>query len=384
MQSVAQGWLAYALTNSPLWLGLLGASFAVPMIALPLVGGTIADRIDRLVILRVTQSIMLVCAALLAGLTLARVVTIWHMVILGFISACALAVDNPTRQALIPDLVPRSELFSAISLNSVAFNGAALIGPALAGVLLKASGGEQVGGGLYQSSATLFAFNAISFLAVLGPVFIIHPQGADRSARAASFRSALLEGLTYVRERRELLLLLVLSAGVSVFGRSFSQLLPVFARDVLTVGSDGYGLMLALPGAGTLIAGFSLAAAGQRFRRRDLIVWSLFGVVGSIVGFALSRSFVFSLALLGLSGLFATAFGSVTATILQSETHGHLRGRVMSLYAITLIGLGPLGSVLSGALATYLPVSTAVALPSLLILVILGYIATRPSWKAIQ
>src|SRR5262249_8858009 len=137
MQSVAQGWLAYALTNSPLWLGLLGAAFAVPMIALPLVGGTIADRIDRLVILRVTQTIMLVCAAVLAVLTLAHVVTIWHMVVLAFISACALAVDNPTRQALIPDLVPRAELFPAISLNSVAFNGAALIGPALAGVLLK-------------------------------------------------------------------------------------------------------------------------------------------------------------------------------------------------------------------------------------------------------
>jgi MFS family permease len=384
MQTVAQGWLAYALTNSPMWLGLLGASFAVPMIALPLVGGTIADRIDRLVILRVTQTTMLFCATVLAALTFAHLVTVWHMVALSFISACALAVDNPTRQALIPDLVPRSELFAAISLNSVAFNGAALIGPALAGLLLKAAGGSQVGDGLYVSAAALFTFNALSFLAVLGPVFIIRPRPVERSSRDTSFQSALLEGLTFVRERRELLLLLVLSAGTSVFGRSFSQLLPVFARDVLAVGSDGYGLMLALPGAGTLVAGFSLAVVGQRFGHRSLIVSSLFGVVGSVVGFAVSRSFVLSLALLGLSGFFATACGSVMATILQSETHGQLRGRVMSLYAITLIGLSPLGSVLSGALATYLPVSIAVALPSLAILVVLGYVSSRTSWKAIK
>jgi MFS family permease len=384
MQSVGQGWLAYLLTNSPLWLGLLGAAFAVPMIVLPLVGGTIADRIDRLVILRFTQTIMLLCAAILAALTLARVVSIWHMVALTLVSSCALAVDNPTRQALIPDLVPRSELFAAISLNSVAFNGAALIGPALAGLLLKAAGGSQVGDGLYVSAAVLFTFNALSFLAVLGPVFIIRPRPFERIGRAASFQSALVEGVTFVGRRPALLLLLVLSACASVFGRSFSQLLPVFARDVLAVGSDGFGLMLALPGAGTLVAGFSLAWLGRGLDRRRLIVVSLVGIVASIVAFSFSRDFVLALALLGLSGFFATTFGSVAATILQTETSGQLRGRVMSLYAITLIGLGPLGSLLSGALASYLPIGVAVALPSLVILVVLVYAMTRPAWQQVK
>jgi MFS family permease len=384
MQSVAQGWLAYALTNSPLWLGLLGAAFALPMIALPLVGGTIADRVDRLVILRITQTLMLACAAILAALTLARVVSIWHMVALTLISSCALAVDNPTRQALIPDLVPRSELFAAISLNSVAFNGAALIGPALAGVLLKTAGGSQVGDGLYTSSAVLFTFNTLSFLAVLVPVFIIRPRPVPRSSVVVSFQAALLEGIVFVRRRPALLLLLVLSACASVFGRSFSQLLPVFARDVLAVGSDGFGLMLALPGAGTLAAGFSLAWLGRGIDRRRLIVIALLGLVGSVVIFSFSRAFLPSLALLFLNGFFATVFGSVAATILQTETEGQLRGRVMSLYAITLIGLGPLGSVLSGALASYLPIGTAVAVPSLVILVVLAYAASRPAWQQVK
>src|SRR6185437_6308011 len=136
MQNVAQGWLAYALTNSPLYLGLIGASFAVPMILLPIFGGAIADRFNRLGILKVTQTIMMLAAVVMATLAYLRVITIWEMIAVSFLSSVALAVDNPTRQALIPDLVPRQELLSAISLNSVAFNGAALVGPAIAGLLL--------------------------------------------------------------------------------------------------------------------------------------------------------------------------------------------------------------------------------------------------------
>ncbi len=140
MQMVAQGWLSYQLTDSPFYLGLLGVSIAVPMIALPMVGGTIANHFDRQVILKETQSAMMLCAMALATLSLLRVITIGDIIAVSFLSAVAFAVDNPTRQALIPDLVPSSDLLSAISLNSVAFNGAVLLGLALSGAILGLAG----------------------------------------------------------------------------------------------------------------------------------------------------------------------------------------------------------------------------------------------------
>ncbi len=379
MQNVAQGWLTYELTNSPFYLGLLGASFAVPMIVLPMIGGTIADRVDRLTILKFTQTAMMLCAAAMATLALFRIITIWDIIVISFLSSVALAVDNPTRQALIPDLVPPEELLGAISLNSVAFNGAALVGPALAGIILGLTGNE-----LMLGAALVFYLNALSYLAVLGPVFLIRPRPVERPPSSSRFHSAIVEGLSYIRERPALLLLLALSAVISIFGRSFSQLLPVFARDILRVGSEGYGIMLALPGAGTLLAGLVLASAGQQLKRRPLIVTSQLGFAASVIAFALVRTFPISLALLGFSGFFATAFGAVAATILQIETRGHLRGRVMSLYTITIIGLGPMGSLISGSLATVIPVSYAVILPALVIVAFLGYAMTHPAWSQVK
>lgn len=384
MQNVAQGWLVYSLTNSPFYLGLLGASFAIPMIALPIVGGTIADRVDRLTILKVTQTVMMLAAAAMATLALLRVITIVDIIVLSFISAVALAVDNPTRQALIPDLVPRDDILSAISLNSVAFNGASLVGPALAGLILQATGSAAPSDALYLNASLVFYLNALSFLAVLVPVFVMRLRKVDRPANQTGFQGALREGIDYVGTKPALLLLLTLSAVVSVFGRSFTYMLPVFARDVLQVGSAGYGVMLALPGAGTLIAGFALAGGGHSLDRRRVIVVGQLAIAATIVGFALSRSYPLSLALLFTNGLAATAFGAVAATVLQTETEGRLRGRVMSLYTITLIGLGPLGALLSGSLATVVPVGQAIMLPALVIVVFLVYAVTRPGWRAIK
>jgi MFS family permease len=356
------------------------------MIVLPLFGGTIADRFERLTILKFTQTFMMVAAAAMATLAYLRIITIWDMIAISFLSSVALAVDNPTRQALIPDLVPRDDVLSAISLNSVAFNGAALVGPAIAGLILQLgvpANGVGALDVLFRNTSLVFYVNALSFLAVLGPVFIIHPRPTGAKA-SAGFGSAVIEGLRYVGSRPALLLLLVLSAAISIFGRSLTQLLPVFARDVLHAGSEGYGVMLAFPGAGTLIAGFGLAAGGHYLSRRRLLVAAQIGIVASIVVFALSRSFVLALLMLGLNGFAATTFGAVAATILQTESAGHLRGRVMSLYTITIIGLGPLGSLISGTLAEFIPVSLAVILPALAILLFVAVSVTRPAWQDVK
>ncbi|HEX2035546.1 MAG TPA: MFS transporter [Chloroflexota bacterium] len=381
MQSTAQGYLVYQLTSSPLALGLLGFSMAVPMLLLPLFGGVVADRVDRLALLRLTNTAWLVMTLVLTVLTWLGRVTYWQILLVSFLSAVLLAFDNPTRQALIPDLVPRSELLSAISLNSVVFTGASLVGPAVAGLLLRLFGED-----LYRGAAVVFLVNAVSYLAVLAPlVWWIRPPPRRREAPAASIGASLLEGLRYVKSRPPLVILVLLTAVTSVFGRSSSQLLPVFARDVLRVGPDGLGLMYSAPGAGTLLGGTLLAALGPVGRQRRLVAWATAGFSLTIFGFAFSTAYPLSLVMLFLGGLSSTVAAATVSTLLQAQSPAALRGRVMSLQTLAIIGMGPLGGLLSGALATWLPAPLAISLTAaVMLLFLLAVVTTQPAWKEVE
>ncbi len=341
----------------------------------------IADRIDRLALLRYTNLAWIIMTLALAMLTWTGRVTYWQILLVSLLGASALAFDNPTRQALIPDLVPRPDLLSAISLNSVAFTGASLVGPALAGLILRAFGDD-----LYRGAAVVFSLNAASYLAVLIPVLCwIRVPAHPRPAPPASVGADLLEGLRYVRTRRPLVLLLSLTAVTSVFGRSFSQLMPVFARDVLHVDQAGLGLMYSAPGAGTLIGGAALAASGRPRSHRQLVAGATAAFTLTIFGFALSRSYPLSLGLLFLTGLTSTVAGATISTLLQAHAPRRLRGRVMSLWTLCMIGMGPLGALLSGALATVIPAPLAVSLTAAVILVFLaGVVLTQPAWREIE
>src|SRR5688572_29788582 len=394
MQGTAQGYLVYELTSSPLALGLLSFSFAIPMLLLPPLGGVLADRVDRLALMKVANVLWIVMTLGLVVLTWTGRIEFWHILALSFLSAVLLAVDNPTRQALVPDLVPRSELMSAISLNSVAFTGASLLGPAIAGQILasfiggapeRGSGAGEVGEPLYQGAAVVFGLNALSYLAVLIPVlFWIRVPAREREGPPTSFGADLLEGLRFVASRRPLVLLLLLTAVTSVFGRSFGQLMPVFARDVLGVGPDGLGLMYSAPGAGTLIGGLALAALGSVPRGR-LVTWATVVFTLAVLGFAASRSYPLSIALLFVTGLAGTAAGASIATLLQIQSPGRLRGRVMSLQTLGIIGMSPLGALLSGALAQAADAQLAVGLCACAILVFLvGVALTQPAWRHIE
>lgn len=381
MQGTAQGYLVYQLTSSPLALGVLGFAFALPMLLLPPLGGVVADRVDRLVLLRVTNVLWIVMTLVLATLTWTGAVTYWLILLVSFLGAVLLAFDNPARQALVPDLVPPSELLSAISLNSVVFTGASLVGPAVAGLLLGAAGAE-----LYRGAAVVFGLNAASYLAVLVPVvWWIRVPPRQRTAAPASFGTDLREGIQYVAARRPLVLLLLLTAVTSVFGRSFAQLMPVFARDVLRVGPDGLGLMYAAPGAGTLLGGTALASLRYVGSRRRLVTGATVAFALSIFGFAASRSYPLSLALLFAGGLAATVAGATIATLLQGQVPGALRGRVMSLQTLAIIGMGPLGGLLSGALATWLPAPVSIAASATVVLgFLLGVVVTQPAWRDVD
>jgi MFS family permease len=340
MQNVAQSWLIYKLTgNNPLYLGWLGLAFAIPMVLVPPLGGALADRVDRIRLLYVTQTCSLLLAALLAVLAWSGVVAPWHILLTTFGGALLLAFDNPTRQALIPELVPREHLLNALSLNSATYTGAALVGPALAGVLLDAIG-----------AGWLFMLNAISFLAVIGALRSMRDLPV-RPRRPVPLRDALFGGFIYAWKHRLILFLLLLSALAALFGRSYQQLLPIFADDIWRVGPGGYGTLLAAGGAGALIGAFAMASIRAIERQGRVLVISGLVFCATLAAFVLCPLFWTGVALLVVVGVAATVFSTMIATMIQLRVPGELRGRVISLYAITLIGLPSLGALGVAALA---------------------------------
>ena len=343
MQNVANGWLVLQLTNSPLWLGLLGFSFAVPMVLIPPFAGAIVDRVHRVRLLFFTQSMQLLNALVLALLTWSGRVQVWHILLNSFIGALLLAFDNPSRQALIPDLVAPRDLLNAVSLNSATYTGAALIGPALAGILLGPLG-----------AGTLFFLNSISYLAVIFALAAMREVRTHSGGQSGSLRDTFSKGMRYALGNRLILALLALSAVSAIFGRSYQSLLPAFSRDIWQTGAQGYGYLLAAAGAGALVGAFGLASLKKVSHQGAVMLVS--GVLFSLalVLFSISPSFVLGLLYLFIAGITSTVFSTVIATFIQLSVPNEMRGRVMSLYTVTLIGLPSLGAMGSGAVAEWL------------------------------
>ncbi len=343
MQNVGTGWLVLQLTNSPLWLGLLGLSFALPMTVLPILGGVIVDRVHRIRLLYVTQTSAMLIAFVLAVLTWSGQVAVWHILAASSMGAAILAFDNPARHALLPDLVAPHDLLNALSLNAATYNGAALLGPALAGVLLGPLG-----------AGTLFFLNGVSYAAVLFALAAMKDVRTHSGGAHTSMTRSTLAGLAHAWHDRLILSLLVLSAVAALFGRSYQNLLPIFARDIWHGGPEAYGLLLSAAGAGALLGAFGLAATREIKNQGALMITN--GLVFSValVAFSLSPSLALGIVLLLITGVTSTVFGTIIGTFIQLATTNELRGRMMSLYAITLIGLPSLGALGSGTAAEWL------------------------------
>ncbi|MGE5376580.1 MAG: MFS transporter [Bacteroidota bacterium] len=373
MQNVANGWLVLQLTNSPLWLGLMGFSFAVPMILIPPFAGAVVDRVHRIRLLIFTQSMQLLNALALALLTWTGRVQVWHILVNSFIGALLLAFDNPARQALIPDLVDHRDLLNALSLNAATYTGAALIGPALAGILL-----EPIGAG------TLYFLNSLSFLAVIIPLTLIRGVPTHGGSQQGSLFDSFLAGIRYVGGHRLIMALLGLSAMGAIFGRSYQSLLPVFSRDIWQTGPQGYGYLLAAAGAGALVGAFGLASFKQVPHQGALMLVSGLLFSGSLALFSISPSFGAGLFFLFVAGVTSTVYATVIATFIQLSVPNEMRGRVMSLYTVTLIGLPSLGALGIGAFAEWLGgvegAPKAVLLGAIVLAVIL-LLAVPMFWK---
>ncbi|MFZ5816152.1 MAG: MFS transporter [Bacillota bacterium] len=332
IQSVAQAWLVYEISNSAGWLGAIGFIRAFPLIFLSLIGGTVADRFPKQRILYITQTVQMVNALILGTLTTLGWVEVWHVITLSTLSAAAQAFDQPTRQSLVPRLVSKEDLHSAISLNAIAFNGAALFGPSLTGVLVPLVG---LAGCFYINAAT---FGAV-FIALTLMEF---PPVASRS-RSQSMLADLIEGLRFVARSPVILALISMAAVTSFFARPYQQFIAVFARDVLQGDVGLAGLMQAAPALGTVLFMVIIASAGQIQWKGKLLMGAGYTFTLALIGYAWSSNTYLTLFLLVLVGGSNMTWQTTLNTLLQSNVTDEMRGRVMSTFTMTAMAMMPLG-----------------------------------------
>ncbi len=358
MQSVAQGWLVYLLTKSAWNLGIVSFSQSLPVLLFTLLGGVAADRFDRHKLVICTQSASLVQAALLATLTLTGVIQIWHIIALAFLLGTINALDTPARQALIHELVSKEDLMNAIALNSTAFNGTRILGPALAGTLLGALSawiGSQLA--LDHDAATriavgvCFALNSLSYVAVIVGLLLMERHPPTQNNNHESVWKSLFYGLEYARRDSRVLALLCLMGISSIFGFSYITVLPLYAGEILKVGPQGYGLLMAAAGLGALSGALILASLGNYQRKGLLLSIGNFVFPVMLLIFAQSKIFLLSLGALVGFGWGLITQNTLVNTLLQTIVPEELRGRILSLYTLMFLGMLPFGSLQVGAIA---------------------------------
>lgn len=365
MQSVAIHWQIYALTHSPLALGLVGLARIAPIIAFSLLGGALADATDRRRVLLRTQSVMMLAAFTLGLLTWLHRLPVPLIYLLTAVGAAAAAFDNPSRQSLIPNLVPREHLTNALSLNQIGFQTAKICGPPLAGILIAQ-------GGL----ARVYWLNAASFLAVIGALLLMRTSGRAEAPSGRVSLASLKEGWTFMRSAPILWHTIMLDFFASFFS-SADALLPVFARDVLRVGPKGYGLLASAPAIGSVLAGGTLSLLPIVERQGAIVIAAVFFYGLATLGFGLSRWFPLSLLLLAATGAADTVSTVLRQTIRQLVTPDRLRGRMSAIGMMFFMGGPQLGELEAGAVAQWLGAPASVVIGGLGALATVAVIAWR-------
>ncbi len=342
MQRIGQAWLVLQITNSPLALGVLtGIQFA-PVLLFSLFAGVLADRLPKRRLLIITQSIMLVQAAVLTLLTATHHINLTSLYILAAVLGVASAADNPTRQAFVSELVGPEDVPNAVALNSAQFNTARLVGPGLGGLAIAAFG-----------VAGCVLLNSVSFVAVLIGLVLMRPaefHGRERIGRGNMFRQV-WEGLRYGAQTPDLALIVILLAILGTFGYNFTVVLPLIAVYVLHSSSIGFGALTSTMAVGSLLAAGGIAYSGQASRR--LLLAGGIGFTISLLGVGLSHWWIMTIPMVVLLGLFSIAFQATANTRMQLVSPPAYRGRVMSIYTLLFAGTTPIGSIIVGFAAEH-------------------------------
>lgn len=371
MQSTAQGYLVYELTQSPVMLGVVGFASGIPVWLFSLYGGLVADQISRRKMIAITQGSMMVLAFILAGLVFTGTVQSWHIVILAFLLGTANAFDAPARQAFVVEMVPKEDLTNAIALNSTVFNLGTIIGPTVAGLVYA-----------WLGPGWCFTINGVSFIAVLIALAIMRLSPRVAAITHGNPIQNLTEGVRYAFGDINIRVLLIVLGSFSVFGFSLLTLMPAWATSVLGGDVRTNGLLLSARGAGSLIGALMIAYLGSRVIRGK--IWTAGAVVMpfSLLLFAIFRNLPISMVMLVVMGWSLMSVVNISNALIQTHVPDALRGRVMSIFVLIFQGGMPLGSLLAGWMAGVTSEPITVLASACVILVVVGVTQIRyPSMR---
>lgn len=350
MQSVGQAWLVLELTNSPFRLGVIGALQFGPILLFSFLSGAISDRVRKRRLLLGTQAALMLQAFTLAALVGSGHVQFWHVAVLAALYGLATTLDMPSRQSYIAHLVPRGDLMNAIALNSAVFNGARVVGPAVAGLLVARYG-----------TAAAFLMNGASFIAVLAALAAIRTEGAPSPRRGVGLRAEIAEGVRYAAGTPRVALVMSLLVVVSLFVVNMNVLVPLIARDVLHEGAHGFGLLMAALGVGAVAGALAVAALSVGRPPLGMVVGPALAAAALLLLLSTARHFGPTAAVLGALGFAQIVFMTSCNTTVQIAVPDELRGRVMGLYALVFAGMTPIGALIMGTVAEHWGVSRACA-----------------------
>ena len=364
MRAIAQGWLIYDITQSPMALTWVTLSFIIPFAIFSLVGGVIADRVSKKNIMIYAQSLNGMATCVLGYIIFIGEIDFWHFILFGFLNGAIGSLSIPASFSIVPEIVRQHNLVNATALQTSTFNLASVIGPILAGSMIALFSASD-----FDSSKSVglvfFVISSLFLLAAMFSIFIDH-QGRPFNAPETSSLEDLREGIEFVRDRSMILGLMVMGLVPSAFGKSMHFLLPAFNEEVISGGPVELGLLTAGMGIGALFGSFILAKAGD-FRSKGRMMFRLsYGWAVTIVIFAMTGSLVVAVVVGALTAFFSALFGILNMSLTQLATPQHIRGRVMSLVMV-MSGVTPLAVVPVGALAEYLNIQTALAFTAIML-----------------
>jgi MFS family permease len=349
MQIIAQGWLVYKISGSELALGVVGFASAIPVLLIAPWGGVVVDRVSKRGLMVTTQSLAAVLALILAALTFADVVQVWHIVLLAACLGAVNAFDGPARQAFVVEMVGREDLPNAIALNSMTFNIGRIIGPAIGGLVLVLVG-----------AAWCFLLNGLTFLAVIFGLLAMRIPPRENRPSSLSPWQQLKSGVAYAATDANLRALLLLALSFSLFGISYSTVLPAFVDQVLHQGAAAFGAINTFSGIGAVTAALLIARYGDRGQRGRWLTRSILVFPLVLMSFAVIPIYAVSLLLALLLGFGFMLIFTLVNTLLQTNLLDEMRGRVLALYTLTFFGFTPFGNLLIGTMAEWIGLSQAI------------------------
>ncbi len=351
MQQTAMSWFVYEITNSKFLLGAVAAVGSAPMMLFSIWGGSLADLYPKRSILVATQTAQMICAFLLALGVWAGFANATFIMIVATLNGVAMGFDMPARQAFTVEMTSREDLLNAISLNSSIVNGARVIGPSLAGLMINAVG-----------VPLCFFFNGVSFIAVICGLLMMRMPPFERKIEMVSTAEHAWNGIVYAFRHPRVRTILLLFLAIGIFGWSYMVVMPAFARDVLGRGADGFGILMSASGSGALIGALVVATFGHRIAPRKLALGGVWLFSGALLAFSLARNFYVALGFLFVAGFGMLLFFSTTNTVLQTIVPDEMRGRVMGVWSLIFGAMIPLGSLEAGAVANWFGTADALAL----------------------